>query len=313
MSYLTTGMADYINGEPQVVISDLVLQGDSFGIYTVQTGIKASTKVLDMHDGGVDPSNGSYVGVGGYSGSATLSDVTITVQPLFIKERYAKPTIQAKLAQMAEKKGSAPEEVVFEDLLVDLKGKNLNKWNEKALWLGAADASLSGLTGIPTYFDGFVKQAVTDASTLKSGIAPRALTTDASIIEDVEAMVAKLPEEMYDIDTYLAVSPAAFAKYKRAIYKQTGTVDLNTVTEGVSKEMKVPGTDVIAYSCAGLQGSNFMVLTRPENFVIGVDLAGEDDTIEFNYHELIRAYELFATWKLGAKIIRPEEVIINKA
>jgi len=315
MSYLVTGMADFVNGNPQVVISDLVLQGDSMAIYTVQTGIKASSKVLDLSSAGVDPSDGSYIGVGGYSGSANLADVTISVKPLHIKERYEKPTIQGKLAQLAERKGSNPDEVVFSDLLLDLKGKELNKWNEKAIWLGATDASIDGISGLPTYFNGIVKQLIADGSTLESGEAHYTFSsaTDASIIATVEKMVDAIPETFIDIETRLAMSPTAFKKYRRGLFKQTGTIDLNTKDEAVSMELQVPGTNVMAFSCTGLSGSNRMVLTRPENIVIGVDLTGEEDTIEFMYHELIRAYELFAVWKLGVKVIRAHEAVINKA
>lgn len=312
MSYLVSGMAEFVNGDPNVIISDLILSGDTFATYVTQTGIKHKTKVLDMGDGSVDPSNGSYVGVGGYSGSARLSDVEIQVTPLFIKEQYSKEDVEQKLAQLAETKGSDPEEVVFSDLLMALKGENLVLWNEKALWRGATDSSLGGVH-FSTYFDGIVKQLIDDASTLTSGIAPAAYTTDASAIAYVEAMVDAMPEEFIEIDTILAMSPTNFAKYRRALYKQTGQIDLNTVGEGAVMEVEVPGTNVTAKSTAGLTGTNYMVLTRKENIVCGTDLESETDTIQFIWQQAYYAYDLFASYKLGVKVVRTHEAVLNQA
>lgn len=313
-NYIVTGMADYINGDPIIALADIILQGDSFNVLTVQEGVKASDKVLDISGTAIDPSNGDYAQVGGYSGSTTLKDVTITVKEVNIKENYKKKTLNAKLAQIAEKLGSNPEEMVYGDIIMKLKGEEMNSWNEKALWLGAADGSLYGVASTTLIGDGFVKQLDSDASTLKSGIAPRALTTDASILEDVEAMCNKRPVNFVDTQTYLFMPTAHFEKYSRALYGlNQQVIDANTLGAGVVKELQVPGRNVIAHATPGLNGSNFMVLTRPENFVIGTDLVSEDEQLSLKYQDLIYSYELFALWKLGAKVIRPHEAVINKA
>jgi hypothetical protein len=310
-NYTVTGLADYVKGNPVIAISNILLEGDTPSLFTTQTGIKASDKVLDLVSTGVDVSNGSYIGVGNYSGGATLKDVTITVVPLFIKEEYTKPVIQGKLAQIAEKLGSNPAEVVFEDVLMELKGKELSLDIEKQYWRNDTDASLWGKSYKP-YFDGILKQ-IDASTTLKSGIAPRALTTDASILEDVAAMVNARPEAFIEIDTILAMPPAHFDKYARALYGLTGAINTLNIDGKPVKQLRVPGTNVFATSVAGLSTTNFMVLTRKENIVCGMDLMGEEDTIEFKYESLIRAYELFATWKQGVKVVRPAEAIINKA
>jgi len=311
-NYNVTGLAAYIKGNPVLVISNILLEGDTPALFSTQTGIKATDKVLDMVSTGVDVSNGSYVGVGNYSGGTTLKDVTISVTPLFIKENYTKPVIQGKLAQIAETLGSDPAEIVFEDALMELKGKELSLENEKQLWRNATDSSLGGKQ-YKSFYDGIVKQLLNDASTLKSGIAPRNITTDASILEDVAAMVDARPEIFIDIDTLLCISPSHYDKYSRALYGLTGQIDRNNIEGAPTNQLRIPGTNVFATSIAGLSTTNYMVLTRKENIVVGMDLMGEDDTIEFEYMPLIRSFELFATWKYGVKVVRPYEAIINKA
>jgi len=308
-----TGLADYVKGNPVIAISNILLAGDTPSLFTTQTGIKASDKVIDMVSTGVDVSNGSYVGysTGSFSGGATMKDVIISVTPLFIKEQYTKPVVQGKLAQIAEKLGSNPEEIVFSDVLTELKGRELSLENEKQLWRNSADGNLTG--SYKTYYDGIVEQLDADANTLTSGIAGRDITTDASILEDVAAMVDARPEIFIDIDTVLAMSPSHFDKYSRALYGLTGQIDRDNIEGKPVKQIRIPGTNVYATSVAGLSTTNWMVLTRKENIVVGMDLMGEDDTIEFEYQPLTRAYELFASWKYGVKVVRTSECVINKA
>jgi hypothetical protein len=316
MAWTITNLADFVNGNPRLALRNLVLEADTMKYAAIQEGIKATERVLDLSGGAVDVSDGDYTGITGHSGGATLADVDITVKPLFIKEKYAKNQLQGKLAQIAEVRGSDPEEIHFGDVLLDLKGRQLALANDKFLWQGATDSSIGGDTASTTFFNGIIKQLYASADTLKSGFAPTDLTTltDASTLQYVEAMVKKMPETFIgEANIHLFMSPKFFDQYYRALFGLKGVIDANAINTAPVTEVRVPGTSVIATRIGGLTGSKHMVLTRAENIVVGVDLMSEDEEIELVYQPALRWWELFASYKLGVKVVRPGEAVLSIA
>jgi hypothetical protein len=316
MAWTITNLADFVAGNPTLALRNLVLEADTMKYCAIQEGIKASEKVLDLSGGAVDVSDGDYTGTSGHSGGATLADVLITVKPLFIKEQYKKNQLQGKLAQIAEVRGSNPEEIHFGDVLLDLKGRQLALANDKFIWQGATDGSIGGDTATTAFFNGVIKQLYADANTLKSGFAPTDLTTlvDASVLQYVEAMVKKMPETFIgESNIRLFMSPKFFDQYYRSLFGLKGVIDANAINTAPVVEVRVPGTSVIATRIGGLTGSKHMVLTRAENIVVGVDLLSEDETVELLYQPAYRWWELFASYKLGVKVVRPAEAVLSIA
>lgn len=320
------GLADYIQGNPIIAIQDLVLTGQTKDLFSYQTGIKATEKVMDMSGSAAVLQTGDYTGITGHSGGVSLKDILITVTPLYVKEKYTKQTLQGKLAQIAEKLGSNPEEIPFSDTIMELKGKQINFANEQLLWRG--DTSVNGwyddasTSANNIMFDGIIKQLYLDSSTVEY-----ALGADASAGPltgtGAPLVVNKMVDQFYSInpafvgiETVMAMSPKDFMTYNRALYGLDGKNIITTLI--IDKEpyqyMRVPGTNVIAHSVTGLteipgMTSSPIVLTRPENIVVGYDLKGEDEFLDFTYMDFPRWYELFAVYKLGVKVVRKNEVV----
>ena len=322
------GLADYIQGNPIIAIQDLVLTGQTKDLFSYQTGIKATEKVMDMSGSAAVLQTGDYTGITGHSGGVSLRDILITVTPLYVKEKYTKQILQGKLAQIAEKLGSNPEEIPFSDTIMELKGKQINYANEQLLWRG--DTSINGWYGDMTvngstnlnFFDGIIKQLHVDSSTVVvSAVADVSAgpLTHANASVTVNYMVDQfyaINPAFVGIETVMAMSPKDFMTYNRALYGLDGKNIITTLI--IDKEpyqfMRVPGTNVIAHSVVGLTEisgvtSSPIVLTRPENIVVGYDLKGEDEFLDFTYMDFPRWYELFAVFKLGVKVVRPWEVV----
>ena len=323
-----SGLSDYIQGNPIIAIQDLILTGQTKDLFSYQTGIKASEKVMDMSGSAAVLQTGDYTGVTGHSGGVSLADILITVTPLYVKEKYTKQQLQGKLAQIAEKLGSNPEEIPFSDTIMELKGKAINFANEQLLWRG--DTSVYGWTGDVSVssnnvlFDGIIKQLWLDSSTVTFVTAT---STDCSIgaltssnaVTTINKMVDKffaINPAFVGIETVLAMSPKDFNMYNRTLYGLNGANAITTLY--IDKEpyqyMRVPGTNVIAHSVVGLtevpgQTSSPLVLTRPENIIVGYDLKGEDEFLDFTYMDFPRWYELFGVYKLGVKVVRKYEVV----
>ena len=310
MSFNIGSLADFVNGDPRVVISDMVVGGQSFNILPFQEGIKGSTKVIDLADGGTNAQTGDYTGADeGFNGSVTPSDVTISVTDLWYKEKYSEQTINKKVLGLALRRGANPDDIVLSDAIMDIKGQSIRLDNEKLIWQG--DVTLTGDTNLK-FFDGIVKQLTTAGTYKPTGVAATGLTTSTAVAS-VQRMFDKMVElkpELIDKQTMLAMSPANFSIWYRTVYGLNSTITNQTLnTTGLPFSAQVPGTNITAYGFAGLVGSNEMILGRPENFVIGCDLKSDEEKMEFKYIDALLAYRLFVYYRLGVKVIRPSEVI----
>jgi hypothetical protein len=328
-NFSVTGLADYIQGNPIIAIQDLVLTGQTKDLFSYQTGIKATEKVMDMSGSAAILQTGDYTGITGHSGGVSLADIAITVTPLYVKEKYTKQQLQGKLAQIAEKLGSNPEEIPFTETIMELKGKQINFANEQLLWRG--DTSVNGwnndtsVSSNNIMFNGIIRQLHDDTSTgykmsesLDSSAGALVAATAAAQVNTMVDKFYALNPAFVGIESVLAMSPKDFMTYNRALYGLNGSNIITTLI--IDKEpyqyMRVPGTNVIAHSVVGLTEisgvtSSPMVLTRPENIIVGYDLKGEDEFLDFTYMDFPRWYELFAVYKLGVKVVRKNECVVK--
>lgn len=312
MSFNVTNLVEYVAANPEIVLQDVVLEGRSFDLLRVEDGIKSSKKVLEHTDADISFQTGDYSGYDGFAGDDTLKDVLVAVNEFHVKKKYVKNQIEKSIVQIAMKLGSDPEDIpaAVAEAIMNLNGRALVYNNEQALWRG--DSTLA--TGNLQYFDGFVKQ-VTDGTPVKTGTAPAALTK-ATAVESVERMVATAEDNFPNftgIETHLYMSPKNFQVYFRTLYGLNGAIDKDNLNGEPIKSLRIPGTNVIAQSIPGLDGTDEMILTRPDNLIIGTDLRSESDKFEFFYNPYARHFEMFALWKLGAKVVRTDECVIEAA
>lgn len=310
MAFNVTNLLDYVKGNPEVVLQDVILEGKSFDLLRVEEGIKSSMKVLEHTDSTINFQTGDYSGYDGFDGDDTLKDVTVAVTEFHVKKKYVRSQIEKSIVQVAMKMGSDPEDIpaAVAEAIMYLNGRAMVYQNEQALWRG--DSVLT--TGNLQYFDGFVKQ-ITDGAPVTTGTAPVALTK-ANAVASVERMVEKAEDSFPNftgIETHLYMSPKNFQVYFRTLYGLNGAIDRDNINGEPITSLRIPGTNVIAQAIPGLDGTNEMILTRPDNLIIGTDLKSETDSFEFFFNPYARHYELFALWKLGAKVIRTDECVIE--
>ncbi|WP_130306593.1 hypothetical protein [Ancylomarina subtilis] len=297
-------MQDYAKANPRIILNDLITSGDSFDWIPTQEGIKNSEKAIDLSDGATVIQRGDYTGTNNASGSTKLKDVDIKVYERFIKENYKSQDLQAKLSQLAMQTGSNPEDLPHKDAVVGLKKDSIKRDNEISLWVEEADED-------GEYGDGFLPQIL--AGSGKN--IPSTKLTSENAVETVEAFIEfayAQNENFITYPTFLAMSPAQFTKYFRAVNKLNTAVDKLTNESGVVTSFVIPGTNITCRSVFGLTGKDNFIMDRVENFRIGLDGKSEEEQLTFEYHSHPKIHELFAVWKLGAKVIRPNETIFTK-
>lgn len=300
-------MADYVKGNPQAVIKDVLVEGQSFSLLTVQEGVKKSAKVIDIQDDATTFRGGDNTAIDRFAGGVKMLDVDINVTEMGISEQYSNKKLNAKVASLALKAGSKSEDMPFTDVIMGIKGNALVKANEKKIWRGEEGTAS---------FDGIETQALASSDVLKTGAAGTALTTSTALTK-VNAFCNKYEEVLPDMAEELSIlpmSPANFAMWYRAAYNLNVAINGDTLnTSKLPTQAMVAGRNIMAVAMYGMTGSNNLIASRAENFIIGTDLIGEDDAVQFRYESLINSYVLEADYKLGSAIARPEEVLITKA
>jgi len=307
-NFNVSALSEYVKGDPQGVLTYVILGGKGLKDYaTVQEGIKRVGLVPRISSATVDVSNGSISGYNNGAGSTTLQDINVYNAQLSIFETYSKEQLNGYLAAYAATQGSDPGELIYEEQIMALKMKELRKQNENYLW---QDASAM----IP---DGGILKQLTDASTYVQSDFPDTSfqsVPDASILQFVGGMVkaqeTNLPEYVME-PTTLAMSPANFAAYSRALYNLNGTVTKDTVGANGDpiETVMVPGTNITAASMLGLNGSNELVLFHRNDIIEVVDLVSESDFIEFIYNPFARWHELAGQYKLGVKVVDATKIV----
>lgn len=307
--FVVTNAANFVNADPTKTLMEVILDGKGTkDVFSFETGVKYYKITPYLSDAAVDVSNGLLSGGTG-SGSTTIVDVSLGSSLLKIFETYTKGAIDKKVVGLLAKKGSDNSELPLSEFILAMKGKALHAKNENLIWQSTAGATTNIGAG--------VLQQCIDASGTSLTVAYAATAfsglTDASILKIVNAFPAKVAAslpELIDQTTILAMSPGQFQAYARAQYGLNGTIlNTNLKTGEVMTELQIPGTNVTAWSCVGLNGSNQMVLSRPENIIVAYDLESEDEEMNLLYNPFDFRHELSAQYKLGAKIVNTAKVI----
>lgn len=307
-NFNVSALTEYTQGNPQKAIEVMVLSGQGTkDLFDIETGVKYREKITDITNVDVDISTGIIAGYNTGSGDTNIAEVTLENVQLKLFETYTKESLNKYMQAYLGTRGTNPDELPMEDMILALKQKAFFLANEKLLWQDASTTLPGG---------GVLKQ-LTDASTwLPTGIVGADFTgyTDASILEAVNAVEKKLEsslEQYIGEPMQLVMSPKNFAAYSRALYNLNGTVTADTIgADGKPIQVAyIPGTTIAVAGIPGLSGKNDLVCTHPSNIIQVVDLVDETDFLSFQYNPYARWHELAGQYKLGVKVPHPELVI----
>jgi hypothetical protein len=315
--YVLTGAAVFTNADPNKTLETVLLEGvGTKDHFSYETGVKYKKIIPYISNVDLDISTGDNTGYLTGSGSTTIKDITIETVPLSIREHYKPQSIQKYVSALSTP-GSSPAELPLADVILRMKGTKLFADNEKFIW--QADTSTTVQTAGTTLnsINGVLAQLRGVAGGYGNGATSFQSLTDASVLEHVKVLVQKVETtkpEFTTIDTVLAMSPANFTAYTRALYNLNGTVTKDTVgADGKGlQEAYVPGTKIKVVSEIGLNGKNNIVLTFPENIIVGYDLVDENEKLEMLYNPYAGWHELKAWYKLGAKVVDPSLCFVTQ-
>lgn len=307
LAFDNSGLAAYVGADAQQVIENILFDSPSFSIARVITGVKSSKNVLDVQPGDTTLIKGTLAAARkNAQGDTDLKEVKVQVEPIALYEEYEPSKLVGKVPEILLKPGDESADTALQDMVMKLKGSEINREVEKALWLGNATLGVTG----------FIPEATASAG-IKTGAA--AVKLDASNAETkVNAVMNKLFDakpELEQEETVMFMSPRNFSAWYRQVYKLNGPVDANTLNTGAPVvSAMIPGTNVRVYGMMGMVGNNNIVMGRPANFLVVTDLEDESqNSLTMKYSESDFLFQLSAAFKLGSKIARLDEVVITKA
>jgi len=316
MAFNIAAMADYTQSNGQVLISDLILGGESFNLQGIgiQQGIKYVEKLEDIADDFtyLQSSSTGDPGSLSFSGGTKISDVDITVHTIYIKEKYLRNQLEHKCANVTLTPGTDPSDpIAYAQTVVSLKQEKTGYLNDILLWQG--DSATGNTNTNTNKFDGIYK--LVTAGSYVSGATSGALVSGTCLsVMNTLYNVAVTAFPIWEKECYMFLSPSNFSVYYRALFGLNGAVNNQTlnITAGLPASFVIPGTNCLVQSTQGLTGTNYKFITRNGNFVWGTDLVSEDDTLNLKYDDSssVMGWRLFGAYKLGAQVARIGEVVL---
>jgi hypothetical protein len=292
------GYSDQVGGE---LLAKALIGGTTAGIVNVRTGIKG-TQALNLLDS--TPVIQDGLCSLSPSGTTTFTQHSITTCPKTLFESLCYKDLFDTYQSMLMKAGQTQEEVPFEQMILDLKKKQIEQYVERKLWqattaggdcfngfklliststgntFASAIANVSGTTfGTQTY--GTAGNPITEVDNLINGLSSDALSRE---------------------DLVVFLSYTNFRLYVQALTKANfftnyiGAADITSNMQAIH-----PNTNIKVVPTIGLDSSNQVVIGPAEYMIYGVDLLS-DETLRAWYSVDFDEIRVRSNFNFGATI-----------
>jgi hypothetical protein len=269
MSYIVSGMTNYVKAEGFPLIVKAVTEGRTASMVNVVSGLKGTAAVPFLTSAITLKAGGSCGAFNGAGSTSTFTEVTIGVKPVLFEEQVCVPALDGK-ALIYETTGS--DALPYAQVFLNDKVSHISKGLDQLVWLG----SVSGGDA----FDGFTTQA-TAASLLNTITGSTSNVYDAIDLAIDTAVAADSTFESSDS----VVVFLNYAKY-RALQKELvikNYFHYNPANLGDNMELTFPGTKIKVVATEGLAGHNFLYLADTAHLHVGTNLASEAEGIQAYY------------------------------
>ena len=302
MSFNVTSISPYTDETSQKLIKQAVATGKTLDHVTILPNIKGTT-AMNIMDNTVTIAAGACSWSA--AGDVAFSQRDITVYPLKVNDALCPQTLNEYWAgqQMI---GTAPTDIPEGEIIAESYVEKIKSANERSFWQG-------DLVGSPVIgnFPGFLD--ILDGESYVGVSAAAGPHTSSDIVAHVDAMVAAMPEVLYEFgkDVKMFMSIANFRLYVAAI----GALNRYHVPAnvGLENEYYNPENGVTFVGTTGLSGSDEFVLTYGKNLVVGTNINGEENFLKVWYSEDNLEVRVAAQWSYGTQVQFPELVVRNKA
>ncbi len=293
-----TGFTDQLGGE---LLAKALIGATTPKYANVRLGIKG-TQQLNL----LDSSPSFQAGACGWnaSGTTTFTQRSITVCPERVNEALCPDDLYPTYQSMLLQPGQTEESVPFEQVIADLKVKQIQQRIESKLW--------TATTGGGDCFDGFkalIASGQTGIGVSASGTTfspSAAYGSNGNPITEVDKLINALDDNaMSREDLVVFMSYANFRLYVQALTRANffanyiGGTDITAMMEAVH-----PNTNVKVVPTLGLAGSNQVTIGPKEYTIVGFDLLSDHERMEVWYSKDFNEVRFRANYNYGAQIAK---------
>lgn len=301
-NFVVSSLPAYVQDNKDLIIKNFALVGTAsrqrFGI---QTGIKTSAYLNYLE---LNPTLQDGKGCGfTASGSATLTQRTITTAVIKVNMDICPDSLLGKYAEYLVRIGANSNELPFEQYIVDGVTTEINKKIEKLIWQG--DTTQSSNTDLK-WLNGILKQLASDSDKVAVSIA-----ANTAIYDAIKAVYLAIPEETLERGAEIYVSPANYRDFLMAMVEKK-YFNYSGPQDSAPEEFVFPGTDVKVVKTPGLAGVNDRIVASfPENFVYGCDAEGDLEDVKIWFSDDDDLFKLKVKWNSGIAYRFPNQVTLG--
>jgi hypothetical protein len=293
------GYSDQVGGE---LLAKALIGGTTASVVNVRTGIKGtqalnlldSTPVFQAGNCSLSP-----------SGTTTFTQHSITTCPETLFESLCYKALFDTYQSMLMKAGQTQETVPFEQMILDLKRKQIEQHVEDKLW--------TATTAGGDCFNGFALMISTNTGNTFSGSCANSsgatFSSSASYgvsgnpITEVDELINVLDDNaLVRQDLVVFMSYAYFRLYVQALTKANFFTNYIGGTDVTSNMSAVhPNTNIRIYPTLGLNGSTQVVIIPAEYAIYGLDLLS-DETLKAWYSVDFDEIRIRSNFNFGATV-----------
>lgn len=307
ISTLTT----YVDENKDSLISGAVAGAKSAQILNLQVGYKSSATINILDTDALFQSNAA--GTGGRSANMTtdLTQRVLTVAPIKLEEDIDVRALNTVYLQHQLKAGSSDDEVPFEEAWTSLKVAKVASELEKAVWQG--DTGWTVTNPNLSMFTGFLELFRADAEIVDVPLVGAATTNilQSDIITIMDNIYAAIPNTVLESGNVAIMCGFDTFRMYQAALKALNLFHYASDANGF--EMNLAGTTVKIVALQGLSNTQAIVAGDPANFVIGTDLANEEEQFDIWYSKDDKVVKLDMAFKYGVQVAFPSEILLYDA
>lgn len=306
MSFSVSNLTTFTENNGDLLLNKLMtVQTIASDSAVVHPGIKSAVNISQL-------ATTLYAQAGGNcsftsSGSTVLSDLTIATDEVVYAETLCPKTLNAYGLQKKMKPGRAGNESLpVEELFVQERLELIQAEIEKQIWAGD---KVNG-NGNLAFSNGLLRAAeVASGSTVNITGSSFVAATALAAVNTYAASIPAGNRGLIDYELYL--SPAAFAIYVQGaiaanLYHYSPDFDW-------SKGIVHVGADRITVKqSVGLVGKTTWLLMPVKTIQVGVDALADSETIEFFFDKAARNVKMYVSYRIGATIAFPANVVVVK-